>query len=785
MSEPTIAIPISAPRQRAIRQPDVIPVRPRPPLLPRALPWVVVGAALLGALLWTETPTQSVLRYLIYFSTGILIPGTLIFRALRGSRGNLPEDAGFGATTGIAVALAGWALAVGTGLGGFLWAWPLLVIAAFVAVPGLRRHWRIAEPRPLPLAWSWLIAATMVLAIMILALGEWAANPLPPVTHNLFGDIYYHWANAAQLSHTILPTQPQMAGEPLKYHWFSDAYRASAHLMSGVPIGTVMLRLWAGPVVLAGILVMAGLARQASRVWWTGPVAAFIAVALPMASIWPRFTSWPVTIMPWYSPTLVFSIPFVAAMAALLVDIARGVRLGRGWVLFALLLPVATASKSSSLPVLLGGMALGGAAAWVIARRPPWAMLAALGSSLFVLAVTVPYLAGGGSGAGIQFGAAFSFKSQFLGVVGNDSVPGTGGLLPTQLERVPFALKLILPALVFCFVLSQLSRVLGLAALLRRDLRRDVGVWVLAGIVIAGWAGTLLINHTANGELYFVYSAIPAAAALTAWLLAALAPARRTALVVIGGLVLGAVVGMVLFRWGPGDATGTWSEFWRYYLARPVFALAGVTTAGVLVWWLLRLRWPAMAGAGLAVLVAAGIGLGWDTTYRDVSARTEAAIDGKLPNPGSKGKFWVERSEMVAADWLARNAPPDDYVATNVHCEMVRTDAGCINRSFWVSALTEHAVVLEGWSYQPANQARHGENGVPYFKLDAPDLERRRINDAAFAAPTAPGLAELRDRYGARWLYADDRAGPVSPLLATLATERFRAGPVTVYQLKG
>jgi hypothetical protein len=556
-------------------------------------------------------------------------------------------------------------------------------------------------------------------------------------------------------------------------------------MMSGVPIGVVMLRLWGGPVVLAGILVIAALGRQASRVWWTGPVAAFIAVALPIASVWPRFPSYPVTIMPWYSPTLVFSIPFVAAMAVLLVDLARGERLGRGgWALFGLLIPVATASKSSSLPVLLGGMVLGGLAAWVITRRPPWTMLAALGASLFVLAATVPFLAGGGSGAGIQFGATFSFKGQFLNVVGTDSIPGTGGLLPTQLERVPFGLKLILPALVVCFVLSQISRVLGLFALLHRDVRRDVAAWVLSGVVLAGWAGTLLINHTANGQLYFAYSAIPAGAALTAWLLAALVPARRTALVVIGGLVLGLAVGAYLYRWGPGDGAGPWKEFWRYNLARPVLALLAITAVGVLVWWLLRLRFKAMAGAGLAVLVAAGIGLGVDTTYRDVSGRTEAAIDGKLPNPGSKGKFWVERSEMVAAAWLARNAPEKDYVATNMHCEMVKTDADCINRSFWVSALTEHAVVLEGWAYQPANQERHGENAIPYFKQDSPDPERRRINDAAFYAPTAEGLAELYNRYDARWLYADSRAGAISPLLGTLADERFRAGPVTVYQLR-
>ncbi|WP_433826029.1 hypothetical protein ACQP2E_28500 [Actinoplanes sp. CA-015351] len=750
----------------------------------RALPWLVVVAVLIGLLTWSNTPGVETLRYAIYWTLGVLVPGVLVFRALRGSRGNLPEDIGFGATAGIAVQLVGWAIFVGAGLESVLWIWPLLVLAVFAGVPKLRRHWRIEDPQPLPLAWSWLIAAVMVLAVAILGLGEWASNPLPPVTHSLFGDVYYHWANAAQLSHTILPTQPQMAGEPLKYHWFSDAFRASATLISGADLATVMLRLWAGPVVITSVLVIAALARQASRVWWGGPVAAFIAVALPITSIWPQFTSWPVGIEPWYSPTLTFSIPFVTVVATMLVGIARGEKLGRGgWTLFGLLLVVATASKSSSLPTLLGGMCLGALALWILNRKPPKAMLTTLGAAALVLAVTAPFLAGGGSGAGIQFGAAFSFKGQFIWVVGRDGIPGTGGLLPEQIMHVPWGLKLILPALLVCFVLSQIGRVLGFTALLRKDFRSDAAAWVLAGIGIAGWAGALLINHTANGELYFIYSAIPAQAALTAWLLTAVAP-KRAFVPVVGGLIAGAVTGAMLHRFGPG-ISGPWENFWRYNLSRPILVLLAVIAIGSALWWLHRRRWPALVGGGLAVLIAAGIGLGWDTTWRQLGSQVQDAVDGKTPSAGKKGDFWVTQNEMRAAAWLAANAPAEDYVATNVHCEMVKTDADCINRSFWVSALTEHAVVLEGWAYQPATQAAHGDNGIPYYKAASPDPERQRINDAAFSAPTAEILTELRDKYEAKWLYADSRASAVSPLLGTLAIERFRAGDAVVFQIPG
>ncbi len=765
----------------------------------RALPWVVVAAGLVAALVWTGTPEWAILRYAAYWVAGVVVPGTLVFRALRGSRGNLPEDVGLGAVTGFALQLAGWAPAVSAGVGDRLWVWPLLVIAPFVAVPGLRRHWSLRSAEPMRLAAAWTIAGVMLAALAALTATWWGANPLPPTAHSLFGDIYYHWSVAAELRRTVSPQQPQMAGEPLIYHWFSDAYRASASMISGVPLSTVMLRLWIGPVVITSTLVIAALGRHVGRAWWSGAVAAFIGVAVPVASIWPAYVAGTYTVLPPYSPTMVFAVPAIAAVTFLLVDVARGVPLGRAWVLFGALLVLATASKSSALPVLFGGMCLAALASWLINRRTPGPLLASIAGALLVLGATRPVLAGGEAGAGIQVGASFTFTSDFGWLTTGKYTAGTGGLWPTQWLPLPWGTRAALFVLMFTLLVSQIGRLAGLAALLHRATRRDPAAWLLGGMGIAGWGAAFLISHVANGQVYFAYSAIPAEAALTAWLLAVTAPARRRAVVVLTGVALGWLTGALLRRVGPGrdhlngiTVTGAnpggskelWAAHWHYYLLTPVAALAGVILAGMLLWWLLRRRRPALAGAGAALLIAGAVGLGTDTTYRTLESATRKAIDGHLLTGGQQGRFWLSSAEMRAAQWLARNTPADDIVATNVHCEGVRTPAtGCTNRSFWVSALTERAVVLEGWAYQPATMAEHGTDGLPYYMQPAPDPDRLRLNDAAFATPTAEDLATLRDRYGARWLYADTRAGPVSPTLARLATVRYQAGTVTIHEL--
>ena len=100
-----------------------------------------------------------------------------------------------------------------------------------------------------------------------------------------------------------------------------------------------------------------------------------------------------------------------------------------------------------------------------------------------------------------------------------------------------------------------------------------------------------------------------------------------------------------------------------------------------------------------------------------------------------------------------------------------------------MSAYSERRVLVEGWAYTtPATayavEHRVSDRTVPFW--DQPTLA---ANDAAFATPSGPALATLRDTYGVRWLFADLDHG-ASEALGDVADLRHREGPFAVYELR-
>ncbi len=751
---------------------------PRARIALSMVPWLIPAVALVAALLDTGTPAGDIALYAVYFGYAVVLPGTLVHRALRGSRGNLPEDLGLGAAVGLVVLLIGWALAAATGLQVLLRGWPLLIIALFLAVPQLRRHWRIAEPRPLPPAWSWIIAGGLLLAVAI-SYGGWLVTPLPPADTVYYQDVLYHLALVHEMTRSMPFEVPQVAGDLLRYHYLSDADIAAASMISGVDAPTVLFRLWIVPIVAVTVVVTAAFVRQLSGKWWAGAlggVVGMLGVPLYLGQPADVFGGTPTSV---YSPSQAYVYPMLGLLLMLAVDLLRGEPLRWGWTMIFPLALVCAGAKSSALPPLIAGLGLAGLFILIKDRRRLAALAGFLGLVLAAMLAGLKIFAGGGAGTlGIQPFAITWWIPSYRATLGTNDVNSGDLSLPVGVENAGITGLAFLAGLLLWWLIMQAPRTLGVLALGARRTRRDPAAWLLAGFTLAGAGATWLFWHPAASQLYFFTTVIPFATALTAWYLADQARSWRP---VVAGLVAGGIWVAVLTPVArpAEDHLGTWSWALSWPLLRTALVAAVLAAVGLVVWRLIRGRFA--GGAVLVALIAAVLGAGLG---RQIVVQTELISDARTaPPPLNQSRILLEE-EAAAALWLNANSGRDDVVATNVHCWPITWTSACDARAFWVAGLGGRRTLIESWGYTDQAVARHGAGGKSFALQPAPYPDRFVLNQRTFAEGSPADVAALRDRYGVRWLLADERApGGVSPRLRESAEVRFTSGPVTVYHL--
>ena len=90
---------------------------------------------------------------------------------------------------------------------------------------------------------------------------------------------------------------------------------------------------------------------------------------------------------------------------------------------------------------------------------------------------------------------------------------------------------------------------------------------------------------------------------------------------------------------------------------------------------------------------------------------------------------------------------------------------------------------MEGWAYTQQALATNGADGKMYRVQPSPWPDRVQLSLQVLTAPTAEVLKQVHRQYGARWIYADRREGPVSTKLDELAVLRYQDGEVKIYEL--
>ncbi|WP_433083124.1 hypothetical protein ACQP1P_03770 [Dactylosporangium sp. CA-052675] len=435
----------------------------------RWLPALTVAAAVTGVLIALKTDISDIGWYYAYVGAAVVLPGTLIYRALRRTPHSLVEDLAFGTATGLVAETAARPI---------WWAWPILTVIL------LRRHLRTPEyPHRPTRGWSWSVAAVATGFVAYLTWAFLRVNP--PVPTGRPADYMIDQLNllavAADLRHHFPLAVPELGDEPLPYHWFAYAHLAAAGRLTGVDLPVLWFRLDLPALAVLAVVLLAVAAWRVTGRAWAGPIAAALMYTVGEAVLPARAPAFFGTITAYYSwssRSVLYASALSMPLIAVLAQILRREHTTRTWLLLTVLAVGVAGAKSTVLPVALAGLVCAGPRR---AGRPLLVLAGVTG-----LAVALLYGAEGGGLTWAPFGIMADFAH------------GRPVVIAAGLGAYAVAMGLRLAGALF------VPRPWG-------PVER-----FLAGAALAGFAATVLIWHNSWGQHFFAIAGFPFGAILSA-----------------------------------------------------------------------------------------------------------------------------------------------------------------------------------------------------------------------------------------------------------------------------
>ncbi|WP_117213684.1 hypothetical protein [Allorhizocola rhizosphaerae] len=708
----------------------------------RLLPAAAAVVATFAVLIATDTSPRSVAFYAFYWAWCVVLPGTLVYRAVRAKPHSLVDDLAMGAALGLVLEMAVFAALAALDLRGLLILWPVPVVALTVGIGPLRRRVLARGGTRAPLSWSWTVAGIYLFLLGYLALEFFVPVTLTPAVNQLYHiDLLYLLGIVTEAKHHFPLQMSQVAGEPLLYHWFSYAHMAVGSLVSGVDAPTVMFRTGLPPLYALAVVLMAVAGWRVSGRPWVGAGAAaltFVVGELAYGSLAWSALGGQVAYTLWSSPSVVYG--YIMGLALIVLAAGLMTRFDRmALALLVLFAFAAPGAKSTVLPVML--CAIGLVCLVQLVRRrftaAPW-LIAGIVLVAQVAAVVVLY---GFDDHALTFNPLRTL----------DSVSGYGRAM-----------------VLVAFLIYWGARLMGIPlAIWLRGHRFEDSEWMLLGGTIAGFSAALLMFHPSLSQLFFLRAGFIFGAILSAIGVAALVDRLGLQPRQVWHLAAGAgaisLLAWLVLRTGEDPLLRSGEVVPRVF---QMALLIGIAAAIVLaLGFFVSRRWPGLRRKAVlgAVLVVLGGGL--------MSLPSDAYY-----YPNMRGSFHqhVSAQQLAAAAWIRANTGKEGILATNGHCVTPPAQPDCLRLSFWISAFAERRVLLEGWGYAP--KMLNDWKG-PYC-----DADLQRANDGTFTDPT-PATVHVLWRKGVRTLVVDRRYGRESAELANYAQLVWEREPIAIYEL--
>lgn len=699
-------------------------------------PLVGVGTVFSAVAVNGGLPLSSLLSAIAAILVTQVLPGAVIWRAVRPVKGWLIEDLAAGFAIGFAVVIPAQ---IAAGLTGAHWlsvGMPLSVLLVLL-FPRVRSRVQAAEWARVPW-WFGPMLALPALSALPAFRTYVSQNKLTwPGVGTPHIDSYLHLSLSAQLFERGPTNWPALQGERFGYHWFGHAWIAQVARASGTELAEVLMRVL--PAIIP-VVVVASVAAAGLRIANSAAVGA-TAATLTMVGATPTALGlvWPSNPINPLSPTLGLGVPTFLLLIVLLLLHWRGAIGKSGVFLMTCLAFVSAGTKGSTLPLVIVGIGVASIAA-LVQRQPNWRTMAGdlgLCAVSLVAALAVVFR---GSAAGLSPGFAEAARQTVMW---------------KDLETLPTK-QLLAIALVTLFVGVGTRAALTVVLVMDPAGRRDPTGWMILGISIAAMFAAISFSHPGHSQMYFVFSAVPAmslgsALGLARWY--AKASSRLLAPTVIswvlGGFILLLLPATLIGAVGPQHRERALPLSMIGVLVVIVVGLVGYHAQGRH-----RLRNAALLIAGTCVVASVGAGL------RRYSFGTESRPAGSLDSRNTVGQGQID-----AAIFIREHSSSDDVVMTNRHCTKPANQDlpdGCEARRWVVAAYSQRQVLIEGWSVTPTSSEveryKNRSMDLPFW-----DSALLNLNDDFIAAPSKRAHKQLWDM-GVRWVYVEE----TRPAAATL-----------------
>lgn len=703
-----------------------------------ALPVLLLVLVLLIA----RAPVFDVFKFGLYLVAGVTLPGLVLWRVIGAYRRSLVEDLAAGFAIGTAAQLIVYLASASVGLQRWSWGWAPIVLVLGVLDRDVRnRVWRRVEAPLAPLT-AWMLSVSTVLVLFAIY-RKGPERYAPAYTDPLISDpgMAFHQALAASAKVDVPIVPLWIGGEPMKFHTFFHQITAATSWATGINLTQLIYSLVWLPFALAGCALVFALTQRftqrpggepSSAAVWAGPLAVLVAglggALEPLHDLSLGGVS--MVAGAYLSPTQNMGLMFALVLAILAIDVLRRQPPRSRWVLLLLVALAAAGAKATVLPMAVCGFLL-----VFLFRRSTRAaffgVLIALG--LFIGSAIVVY---GGESSGLQV----KFGDLFVG-------------LP------PYSAVVILAAWGLAVV----------GVLFLRRFWRDPGGIFVAGFATGGFVAALVTTQ----PLSFYRMAFPFLAVLSCVGLTRLVERLedRRGIALVGAASALGLIGCGFARWGAADLKGVKEPL--------LWSVTAMVAVGLLVavGWKASRRKGGLATAFFAALVAACmVGAATLPLIGLVSGQASDVVYGR---PSGSGPT---EAQAGAARWLKENSSRDDLIATNAHCIAQKGDT-CDSRHFWIAALSERQVLLEGWVRTNRSSRISATTGIDPSKVPYWNKDQLSANDAAFTSPSMAVIERLR-KLGVRWLYADNRAGEVSPSLKQYVRLRHATLDATIYEIR-